>query len=80
MAREIRRPPLTEPVPVTCHFVEGISIEIRDEFVRIVGWIDLETTSNVFAERRTVVRASMPLLVARGLILDLRRAVVRGGH
>jgi len=80
MAREIKQPPMTEPALVPCHFVEGANIEIRDEFVRIVGWIDLETAEGWMPERRIVVRASMPLTVARALVLDLRKALSRGGH
>lgn len=81
MADAVSEPRLTEPEVVTCHFVEGIRIEVRDEFVRIVGWIDLETVeAGADPERRIVIRASMPITVARALILDLRKAVSRGGH
>ena len=70
---------MTEPEPIGCHFVEGIAIEVRAEFVRIVGWIDLETVSDDSTpERRIVVRAAMPLSVARLLIRDLRHVMVRG--
>lgn len=81
MAEKINPPRLTEPAVVPCHFVEGIRIETRDEFVRIVGWIDLETVEDgIEPERRIVFRAAMPTTVARALILDLRKAVAKGGH
>lgn len=71
---------MTEPTPVDCHFVEGVKIEVRDEFLRIVGFIDLETSENGEPERRIVVRAALPTLVARALLRDLRKAVSRGGN
>lgn len=78
---ESERPPrMTEPKPVDCHFVEGVDIELRDEFVRLVGYVDLETAERGEPERRIVVRAALPTLVARALIRDLRRAVSRGGN
>lgn len=80
MAKRTEAPRLTEPEVVTCHFVEGIYLEARDDFVRLVGWIDLETTEASEPERRIVVRAALPLIVARALIADLRRTVARGGH
>lgn len=80
MGEAIATPRLSEPAVVPCHFVEGLSIEVRDEFVRIVGWIDLETVEDAQPERRIVVRAAMPLTVARGLIRDLRHVLIRGGN
>lgn len=80
MARKTNPPRLAEPEIVPCHFVEGVHLELRDDFVRLVGWIDLETSDDQEIERRIVVRASMPLTVARVLILDLRKAMARGGH
>lgn len=79
MAEAIPPPRMTEPQVVTCHFVEGIAIEVRDEFLRITGWIDLETTEDGRPERRIVMRAAMPTMIARALIRDLRKAVARGG-
>lgn len=80
MADLITPAPLTEPKVVDCVFCEGIRIEVRDGFIRIVGWIDLETAADGIAERRIVVRAAMPTLVARALIRDLRKSVAKGGH
>lgn len=81
MAEAIRTPRMTEPEPATCHFLEGVEVEIREEFLRITGWVDLETAEEGLApERRIVVRAAMPLLVARALILDMRSRLSRGGH
>lgn len=71
---------MTEPKAIDCHFVEGVSLEVRDEFVRLTGWIDLDVTPGEALERRIVVRAAVPTLVARALIRDLRRAVARGGN
>jgi hypothetical protein len=79
MATLIDPPQMSEPQVVDCHFVEGVYLEVRDDVVRIVGWIDLETAAEG-AERRIVVRAAMPTIVARALIRDLRRAVARGGN
>lgn len=80
MAEKIAATRLTEPEIVTCHFVEGVRIEVRDEFIRLIGWIDLEVTEDSDPERRIVVRAALPITVARALIQDLRKAVGRGGH
>jgi len=81
MAESIEPPRMTEPEVVPCIFVEGLAIEVRDEFIRVVGYIDLETVGyEVVPERRIVVRASMPTNVARALIRDLRKAVARGGN
>lgn len=74
------KPRFSEPKPVPCHFVEGVTIEVRDEFIRVVGWIDLETVEMEAPERRIVVRAALPTMVARALIRDLRKAVARGGN
>lgn len=74
-------PRMTEPETVPCTFCEGITIEVRADFIRIVGWIDLETVGyETMPERRIVARAAMPTTVARNLIRDLRKAVARGGH
>lgn len=80
MAGQIVPAPLTEPEIVQCHYIEGLHLEVRDAVIRIVGWIDLEVTADEQPERRIVVRAAMPTVVARGLIADLRRAVARGGN
>lgn len=80
MADLVKAPRMTEPKVVDCHFVEGVGIEVRDEFVRLVGWIDLEQVAGENPERRIVVRAALPLIVTRALIRDLRRAVARGGN
>jgi hypothetical protein len=81
MAEAIKAPRMTEPEPVDCRFIEGMEVEIREEFLRITGWIDLETAEEGLApERRIVVRAAMPLLVARALILDMRSRLARGGN
>lgn len=80
MADRIPQMRLNEPKVVDCHFVEGISIEVREEIVRLVGWIDLETTESRQPERRIVVRAAVPRRVARALLADLRRVLTRGGH
>lgn len=80
MAEVIAPAPLTEPEVVTCHFVEGLYLEVRDDVVRVIGWIDLEHTADHQPERRIVVRAAMPTVVARALVRDLRRSLARGGH
>lgn len=80
MAELIIPAPLTEPEIVECHFVEGVYLEVRDDILRLVGFIDLERTADSQPERRIVVRAAMPTIVARALIRDLRRAVSRGGN
>lgn len=81
MSGDYERPPkITEPAPVTCSFLDGVAIEVRAEFVRIAGYIDLETAERGEPERRIVVRAALPTLVVRALILDLRRAVSRDGN
>lgn len=80
MADRIDALRMTEPTVIPCIFVEGVEIEVRDEFVRLVGWIDLETAEGHEPERRIVVRAAMPSLVTRALVRDLRKAVARGGH
>lgn len=81
MGEAVEPPHMTEPEPVDCHFVEFVAIEVRDEFVRIVGAIDLETVQEGMPpERRIVVRAAMPLTVAKALIRDLRHVLVRGAN
>ncbi len=80
MTEYMTAPRMTEPAVVTCHFVEGITIEVRDEFVRLVGWVDLEIAEHGEPERRIVVRAAMPLIVARALVRDMRKALAKGGH
>lgn len=81
MAEAIDPPRVTEPEAVPCIFCEGITIEVRADFIRIVGWIDLETVGyEAVPERRIIARAAMPISVARELIRDLRKAVARGGN
>jgi hypothetical protein len=81
MAEIIKPAPLTEPIVVDCHLVEGVEIEVRASIVRIVGWIELETVKDGSApERRIVSRIAMPTEIARALIRDLRRVVVRAGE
>lgn len=70
---------MTEPKAIDCVLCEGITLEVRDELIRAVGWVDLETVQGKATERRIVLRAAVPTLVARALIRDLRRAVARGG-
>lgn len=78
---EIGGPRMTEPEVVQCVFCEGITLELRADVVRIVGWVDLETVGyETVPERRIVARAVMPTSVARELIRDLRKAVARGGN
>lgn len=81
MIGEAERPAkMTEPTPIGCAFLDGVVIEVRDETIRFVGFLDLETAERGEAERRIVVRAALPTIVARALIRDLRRAVSRGGN
>lgn len=80
MADPLPQPRMSEPEVVDCHFIEGFRLEIRDEVVRLVGWVDLETVANFQPERRIVVRAAMTKTVARALIADLRRSLVRREH
>lgn len=80
MARDFKVVPMTEPKTIDCVFCEGVSLEVRDDVIRMVGWIDLEIVGRNIPERRIVARAVMPTVVARTLIRDLRRAVARGGH
>lgn len=80
MAERLEIPPLTEPAVIDCHFIEGMSVEVRAEFVRIVGWVQLDTTGDGYPERRIVARAAIPISVARALVRDLRRAIGTGGH
>lgn len=78
---EIGSPRMTEPQVIDCVFCEGITIELHDDVVRIVGWVDLEVVGyETVPERRIVARAVMPTSVARELIRDLRKAVARGGN
>jgi hypothetical protein len=72
--------PLTEPKVVDCVFCEGVILEIRDDVLRMVGFIDLETAADGKPERRIVVRAAMPTIIARALIRDLRKSLARGGN
>lgn len=74
-ARQLR---MTEPKVIDCVLCEGVTIEVRDELIRIVGWVDLETVRGKAIERRIVLRAGFPLLLARALIRDLRKALTRG--
>ena len=73
--------PMSEPEVVSCRFIEGVEIELRPEFVRIVGWIFLEVNEESAApEKRIVLRAAMRISVARELIRDLKRRLARGGN
>lgn len=76
----IDQPRLTEPKVIDCALIEGATLEVRDELVRICGWIDLEAVEGGNPERRIVARVALPLLVARALARDLRKALSRGGH
>lgn len=80
MAEVIPPAPLTEPIVIECVFCEGVYLEVRDDFLRIVGFIDLERTADSQPERRIVIRAAMPTIVARALVRDLRKSLARGGH
>lgn len=77
---ETLHPRLSEPKVVDCHFVEGISIEVREEIVRMVGWVDLEVSEGRAPERRITVRLAVTKMVARVLMADLRRVLAKGGH
>jgi hypothetical protein len=81
MPSETTRPPfMTEPKPVDCVFFEGFVLEVREDMIRAVGFVDLEVVQEASPpERRIVFRAAMTTLVARSLIVELRRAVARGG-
>jgi hypothetical protein len=61
-------------------FIEGIEIEVGDTFIRIVGWVQLQTVEYQPPERRIVARAVMPMSTARALIRDLRKGMAKGGH
>ena len=80
MAEVIPTAPLTEPKVVECTFCEGVYLEVRDDMVRMVGWLDLETAADGRPERRIVLRAVLPTVVARALVRDLRKSLARGGH
>jgi hypothetical protein len=77
MARELPPAPMSEPVPVPCHFLEGIEIEPGGDFLRIVGWIYLTTGEEMHPERRIVSRDAMTLRVARELRRALGKALAR---
>jgi hypothetical protein len=77
MAQLIRAAPLSEPEVVHCVLVEGVGLEMRDEIVRLVGWVALEITDEaVPAERRIVVRVAMPLGTARKMVRELRHSLL----
>ena len=80
MAEAIPAPRMTEPEVVPCIFCEGLELEVRDDVVRIVAWIDLEKTGDGEPERRIVARAVMPNIVAQALIRDLRKVLSRGAN
>lgn len=71
---------LTEPRPVNCIFLEGTVIEAGDGFIRIVGWVRLETVETERPEKRIVARAVLTTHAARALVRDLRKSLARGGH
>ena len=80
MADAITPPRMTEPQVIDCQFVEGVSLETHDTYVRLVGWVDLEVVEeDVDPERRIVARMAMPLLTARALLRDLRKSL-QGRH
>ena len=80
MGERARKARMAEPKPVTCHFIEGTEVERGDEFIRLTGWICLETVEYSPPEQRIVERLAMPTSVARKLVRDLRKALARGGH
>jgi hypothetical protein len=72
---------MTEPEVIHCRHAEGVTVIVRDEFIRLTAWIDLEVVPDgERPERRIIARLALPNTVARALIRDLRRAVARGGH
>lgn len=71
---------ITEPKRVSLVFCEGVRVEAHDEAVRLIGFVDLDMAPGGRAERRIVFRAVLPMLVARALVRDLRRALARGGN
>ena len=80
MGQAIDPPLMTEPMPVPCHFIDQVAIELHTEYVRICGSVELETVRDGSPpERRIVARIAMPLRVARALIRDLRHAIIRDG-
>jgi hypothetical protein len=80
MARAEKDLPLAEPVIVQCVLCEGCYIEMRDEIVRVVGFIDLEKTDHAGQERRIVMRCALPRSAAMALVSDLRRLLKQGHH
>ncbi|HEU4986892.1 MAG TPA: hypothetical protein VFT89_07490 [Rhizobiaceae bacterium] len=77
MTRDHDGPPPTEPEIIHCVFCSGISVEVGDGYVRIVGCVDLPVMGH---ERRIVARLVMPPNTARHLIRDLQRGLHRGSH
>lgn len=80
MGREAREPPLTEPVIITCVFVTGTAVEVANNHIRIVGWVQMPAIGGETEERRIAVRFAMPNSVGRGLLTQLSKGVTRDGN
>jgi hypothetical protein len=65
-------PPLSEPVIIPDVFAEGVDIEPINGDVRLIAWA---THSD---EHRIVGRLVLPIIVARALARDLRKALATG--
>jgi hypothetical protein len=80
MAEEPKPPRMTEPVTVPCLFCSGVEIEMGPTFVRIVGFVDLETVEYSPPERRIIARVVLPSDTARELLRSLRKQLNQGHH
>jgi hypothetical protein len=70
--------PLTEPLIVSCLFVNGLAIQPEDGAIRFVGWVYAPNLGGQTEERRIVVRFAMPLHAAREMFDTLRKVLNKG--
>lgn len=72
-------PPFTEALIVPCLFCTGVEIESTEDFVRLVGWVQLPVLPGTH-ERRIISRIVMPAAVARQFLRALERELHVDGH
>lgn len=70
-------PPLTEPLVISCLYINGIEIESEESALRFVGWVKMPSIGGETEERRIAVRFTMTMRASRQMLVDLRKRFPR---
>jgi hypothetical protein len=73
-------PRMTEPTTVQCLLMTGFDIEVIDDLVRLIAWVDVPITGYDGPERRIIARVAMPNNTGRALQRELSNHLSRGDN